>query len=121
MVLLLSYLPSRAHFAIFDRITDSVLGVMKSVVKDNSGTTDFADTTDECCGLLPESVRTPWNSAQLYGEPSLPGHRGRALGATDFKNPKAAPPFENQKQVMPVGVAWAQIKVFVVVTACICP
>jgi len=28
---------------------------------------------------------------------------------------------KNQKQVMPAGVAWAQIKVFVVVTACICP
>jgi len=93
---------------------------MESVVKDNSGTTDFTDTTDECCCLLPESTHLGI-ALRFYGEPSLPGHRGRALGATDFKNPKAAPPFENQKQVMPVGVAWAQIKVFVVVTACICP
>jgi hypothetical protein len=29
VVLLLSYLPSRAHFAIFDRITDSVLIVVE--------------------------------------------------------------------------------------------
>jgi hypothetical protein len=28
---------------------------------------------------------------------------------------------ENQKQVMPAGVAWAQIKVFVLATACTCP
>jgi hypothetical protein len=28
---------------------------------------------------------------------------------------------ENQKQVMPAGVAWAQIRVFVVVTACTSP
>jgi hypothetical protein len=29
--------------------------------------------------------------------------------------------FAAQKQVMPSGAAWAQIKIFVVVTACTCP
>jgi hypothetical protein len=47
--------------------------------------------------------------------PSLP--EGALEGSTANDSPAA----HHQKQVMPAGVARAQIKVFVAVTACICP